>query len=167
MRTHLRPLRPELRRASLSGRLHRARLQGGEDVGFTIVETAITLLIVSIIMGLVFGFITNFFQQSVNVSDTMSGVQQDQTAGEGLLQYLHAAIVILPGSNATTLDASILDGVTSGTNPAASGDLPGGAHRARRTQAGRDVPDLDRRQWRVLPNPTGCAEPELPEHERL
>ncbi len=117
MRTHLRPLRPELRRASLSGRLHRARLQGGEDVGFTIVETAITLLIVSIVMGLVFGFITNFFQQSVNVSDTMSGVQQDQTAGEGLLQYLHAAIVILPGSNATTLDASILDGVTSGTNP--------------------------------------------------
>ncbi len=67
----------------------------------------------SIIIGLVLGFVTNLFQQSINVRDTMAGVQQDQTAGEGLLQYLHGAIVILPGSNATTLDASILDGVTS------------------------------------------------------
>ena len=43
----------------------------------------------------------------------MTGVQQDQTAGQALMQYLHAAIVILPGSNATTLNASILAGVNS------------------------------------------------------
>lgn len=115
MRAQLSTLRSELRRASLSGRFHRARPEEGGDVGFTVVETVITLFIVSIVMGLVLGFITNFLQQSTNVRDTMSGVQQDQTAGEGLLQYLHAAIVILPGSNATTIDASILEGVTSGT----------------------------------------------------
>jgi prepilin-type N-terminal cleavage/methylation domain-containing protein len=101
---------------SLLGRAHRARLQRSQDDGgFTIVESVVTLAIVSIVIGLVLGYVTNLFQQSTNVGDTMAGVQQDQTAGEGLLQYLHAAIVILPGSNATTLDASILDGVTSGT----------------------------------------------------
>jgi hypothetical protein len=69
----------------------------------------------SVVVALVFSFMTNLLRQSTDVQDTMSGVQQDQTAGEGLLQYLHAAIVVLPGSNATTLDASILDGVSSGT----------------------------------------------------
>ena len=93
------------RSASPAGRFHPARLRRRQDDGFTIVETIITLAIVSIIIGLVLGFVTNLFQQSINVRDTMAGVQQDQTAGEGLLQYLHGAIVILPGSNATTLDA--------------------------------------------------------------
>jgi type II secretory pathway pseudopilin PulG len=119
------------RRTSPAGRFHRARLRRGQDDGFTIVETVITLLIMSIVVGLVLGFMTNLLQQSTNVRDTMAGVQQDQTAGEGLLQYLHAAIVILPGSNATTLDASILDGDPSGTPQTATFQAeyiaPGGA----------------------------------------
>lgn len=117
MRVRLKPDRGRLPgEISWLGRAHRARLQRShDDGGFTIVESVVTLLIVTVVIGLVLGYVTNLFQQSTNVGDTMAGVQQDQTAGEGLLQYLHAAIVILPGSNATTLDASILDGESSGT----------------------------------------------------
>ncbi len=106
-----------LGRAPASGRVRRARQQASEDDGFTIVETLVTLLVVSVVVGLVLGFVTNLVQQSTNVRDTMAGVQQDQTAGEGLLQYLHSSIVVLPGSNATTLETSILAGVSSGGTP--------------------------------------------------
>ena len=74
-------------------------------------------MVVSIILTLILGFVTNLVQQSTNVRDTMTGVQQDQTAGEALLQYLHGTIVILPGSTATTLNASILAGVNSTSVP--------------------------------------------------
>ncbi len=75
------------------------------------------MLVASVVLGLVLGFVTNLLQQSTNVRDTMAGVQQDQTAGEGLLQYLHSTIVVLPGSNARTLNASILAGVNSSSAP--------------------------------------------------
>lgn len=94
-----------------------SRRSGGEEGegGFTIAEMAVTLLVTSIIIVLAFGFVTNLLQQATNVRDTMQGVQQDQTAGEGLLQFLHSAIDVLSGSNATTLNASILAGVSSET----------------------------------------------------
>jgi type II secretory pathway pseudopilin PulG len=91
----------------------RRQLECKGESGFTIVETLVTLVVVSLILSLILGFLTNLVQQSTNVSDTMRGVQQDQTAGEALLQYLHGTIVILPGSSATVLNASILAGVSS------------------------------------------------------
>ena len=81
----------------------------------------VTLVIVSLIIPVALMLVTNIFQQSQNVHDTILGVQQDQTAGQSLLQYLHATIVVLPGSNATTLNASILAGVnSSGTTQTAT-----------------------------------------------
>ncbi len=99
--------------AALRRYRHRDRIHEGEDEGFTLIETLVTLVIISVIVPIVLALVTNLFQQSQNVHDTMTGVQQDQTAGQALMQYLHAAIVILPGSNATTLNASILAGVNS------------------------------------------------------
>ena len=107
----------EASRASLSTILHPARRQAEGDDGFTIMEMVVTMLILSIIVALIMAFMTNLFQQATNVRDTMSGVQQDQTAGEGLLKYLHSTIAVLPGSNATTLDASILAGVNGSSTP--------------------------------------------------
>lgn len=92
-------------------RLEPARHRRDRDEGFSLVELAVTLLIVAIVIPLAFGLIKNLLQQSQNVHDTIAGLQQDQTAGESLLQYLHGTIVILPGSNATALNASILAGV--------------------------------------------------------
>ena len=78
----------------------------------------------------------------------MQGVQQDQTAGEGLLQYLHAAIVVLPGSNATTLNASILAGVTRAAD-STDGDLPGTAHATPATPSSTppSTTSLSARRW--------------------
>jgi hypothetical protein len=123
------PLRSALgsrldQRGALARRLEQARAQRGGDEGVTIVEMLVTLLILSAIIPVALLLITNIFQQSQNVHDTMLGVQQDQTAGQSLLQYLHATIVVLPGSNATTLNASILAGVNS------SGTLIGTPHTA-------------------------------------
>ena len=79
----------------------------------------VSLVIVSVIIPVALLLVTNIFQQSQNVHDTILGVQQDQTAGQALVQYLHATIVVLPGSNATTLNASLLAGVnSSGTQTA-------------------------------------------------
>src|ERR1017187_1652005 len=109
--------RPTLKGASLMGRLHRARAQSEPEGGFTIMETVVTMAIVTAILAIVLGVVTNLFQQGQNVKDTITGVQQDQTAGQALTQYLHSAIVILPGSSATTLKASILAGINSSDTP--------------------------------------------------
>lgn len=85
-----------------------------DEDGFTIVEMVVAMLVLSVISVLSFAFITNILQQATNVRDTMQGVQQDQTAGEGMLQYLHAATDVLSGSNANTLNVSLLAGVVSG-----------------------------------------------------
>jgi hypothetical protein len=103
--------------ASLSGRFHAARARREDEGGFTIVETVVTMAIVTAILGIVLGVVTNLFQQSQNVRDTVTGVQQDQTAGQALTQYLHSTIVVLPGSDATTLNASILAGINSSDVP--------------------------------------------------
>ncbi len=80
-------------------------------------EMVVTLLIVAVVLPLTLGLVRNLMQQSQNVHDTIVGVQQSQTAGEALLKYLHGTEVILPGSNATTLNASILAGADSTSTP--------------------------------------------------
>ncbi|MGA2528184.1 MAG: Ig-like domain repeat protein [Acidimicrobiales bacterium] len=87
---------------------------GARDEGYTMIEVLVTMFVLSIIVVFALGFMTNLLQQATNVHDTMQGVQQDQTASEGLLQYLHAANDVLYGSNATTLVANISAGVVSG-----------------------------------------------------
>jgi len=103
---------PQLWRASSARRL-RARVRRDGEGGFTLIEMVVTLFIVSLIIPVTLAIVTNLFQQSQDLHDTMTGVQQDQIAGEALVQYLHSTIVILPGSNATTLKASLLAGVNS------------------------------------------------------
>jgi prepilin-type N-terminal cleavage/methylation domain-containing protein len=87
------------------------RRRGEDEAGFTLIEVMVALFVSALIMTSVFGLIRNLVQQSMNVNATMLGVEQDQTAGEGLAQFLHATVAILPGSNATTLNANILAGV--------------------------------------------------------
>jgi hypothetical protein len=77
----------------------------------------VVLAIMTAIVGVILGVVTNLFTQSQVVHDTVLGVQQDQIAGVALTQYLHSTIVILPGSNATTLNASILAGITASDTP--------------------------------------------------
>jgi hypothetical protein len=106
-------------RDAFARRVELVHARRGEEDGLTIVETLVSLVIVSVVIPVALLLVTNIFQQSQNVHDTILGVQQDQTAGQALLQYLHAAIVVLPGSNATTLNASLLAGVnSSGTQTA-------------------------------------------------
>src|ERR1700693_5702206 len=77
-----RSLAPSPAPVSPAGRLRRARPQG-QDEGFTLIETLVSMVILTIIIGLLLGFITNIAQQSTNVRDTMFGVRQDQIAGAG------------------------------------------------------------------------------------
>ncbi len=109
--------RPRSSAATISGRFHRARAHRELEGGFTLVEMTVALAIVTTIVGVILGVVTNLFTQSQVVHDTVLGVQQDQVAGVALTQYLHSTIVILPGSNATTLKASILAGINSSDTP--------------------------------------------------
>jgi prepilin-type N-terminal cleavage/methylation domain-containing protein len=113
--------------------------RGSSEAGFTLIEIIVVLLVVGLIMTPILSLIRTLVQQSVNVNDTMLGVEQDQTAGEGLAQFLHATVAILPGSNATTLNANILAGVCpSGSSYCTSGTPESSTLRA------------------VLKNPTNC-----------
>ncbi len=79
----------------------------------TLIEMVVVVLITAIIFPLVLGLVVGLVEGTADVHDTMSGVQQDQTAGEALLEYLHGTTVILTGSDATTLNATILVGLDS------------------------------------------------------
>lgn len=92
-----------------------ARTRADRDGGFTFVEMVVTLLVVAIVVPLAYGLVGNISQQSVDLHDTILGLQQDQTAGDALLQYLHGAVTVLPGSDATTLDATIEAGYNTAT----------------------------------------------------
>jgi len=89
----------------------------GDDSGFTLVEMLVTMAVMAIIVPVIYGLIGNLSQQSVDLHDTMLGLQQDQTAGNSLLEYLHGAVTVLPGSTPTTLIATIEAGfnTTTGT----------------------------------------------------
>lgn len=92
---------------------HRAGAQRRDDNGFTLIEMLVAAGVVAIIVPVILLAVVSLVRGSSNVHNTMTGVQQDEVAGDALLQYLHGATVILPGSNATTLMASILLGVNS------------------------------------------------------
>lgn len=79
-----------------------------------------TMMIVVTAVPIALTTIRALVRQSADVQGTIAGVQQDQTASSALLQYLHGATTILAGSNATTLDASVLFGVSSGVPQTAS-----------------------------------------------
>jgi prepilin-type N-terminal cleavage/methylation domain-containing protein len=102
---------------SVLARLESSDRGGQDEAGFTLIELMVTLAVLALIVGLLMGFIVELVQQSTNVRETMLGVEQDQIAGEGLVQYLHAATVVLPGSNATALEVSILAGEDSTDTP--------------------------------------------------
>ena len=102
---------------AMMGRFRRVQARRSQEGGFTLVETVVTMAIITAVLAIVLGVITNLPQQSQNVRDTMTGVQQDQTAGQALTQYLHSTTVVLPGSSATTLNASILAGINASDAP--------------------------------------------------
>lgn len=101
-------------------RAQRRRPQG--DGGFTLIELLVAMAVLAIIVPVIFGLIENLSQQSVDLHDTVLGLKQDQTAGNALLEYLHGAVTVLPGSTQTTLVASIEAGynTTTGTQDIAT-----------------------------------------------
>ncbi|MDA8291340.1 MAG: prepilin-type N-terminal cleavage/methylation domain-containing protein [Actinomycetota bacterium] len=109
-----RPSAPHLGRP-----LRRARRGDG---GFTFIELLVAMAVLAIIVPVIYGLIGNLSQQSVDLHDTMLGLKQDQTAGNALLEYLHGAVTVLPGSTPTTLIASIEAGynTTTGTQDIAT-----------------------------------------------
>lgn len=80
------------------------------------IELLVTMAATAVIIPIMLGFILGVIRGSSQVSATVTGVQQDQTASAALLTYLHGASVILPGSDATYLSATILAGTSSSSS---------------------------------------------------
>jgi len=94
----------------------RTRAAGRGDAGFTFIEMLVAMAVLAIIVPVIYGLIGNLSQQSVDLHDTMLGLKQDQTAGNALLEYLHGAVTVLPGSTPTTLIASVEAGYNTTTS---------------------------------------------------
>lgn len=94
-------------------RLRRGRPRRG-DAGFTFIELVVAMAIAGIVLPAFFMLARNLNQQSVAIGDTVTAVQQGQTAAEALYPILHSATTVLAGSNATTLCARAFNGYDQG-----------------------------------------------------
>jgi hypothetical protein len=94
------------------------RKRRGES-GFSVVEMAVTLIVLAIIFGLTTGLIIGLQQQQVNVRATTSGVQQSQLAASEMIQYLRATSAVIVNPSSATVrpnDGPDLDDVTVTAN---------------------------------------------------
>ncbi|HUZ22064.1 MAG TPA: Ig-like domain repeat protein [Acidimicrobiales bacterium] len=75
----------------------------------------VTLLVFAIVIPIAFGTIRNLVQQSTNVQDLVGSMQQDQVAGQALLQYLHSAYSVASSSTSSSLSANLEVGYSTVT----------------------------------------------------
>jgi prepilin-type N-terminal cleavage/methylation domain-containing protein len=98
-----------------------ARRRPPRDAGFGLVEMLIAMLVLSIIVPVAYGAIRNLTEQRASVNHLVESMEQDETAGQTLVQYLHAATNIAPVSTSSSLVAVLDDGYST------TGAAPGGA----------------------------------------
>jgi len=75
----------------------------------------VTLLVTAIILPIVFSLIADLMSQTQSETRSTAAMAQEENAGQWLLQYLHGAVRVLPGSTATTLDVEIENGTDQQT----------------------------------------------------
>ena len=82
------------RRARLAAWCHRARLARRADVdaGFTLVETALTVLVVAVVLAAAFPTVPLFFNEETSVQNTYQSVDQLVLASEVVTRYIHEAV---------------------------------------------------------------------------
>jgi hypothetical protein len=78
-----------------------------------LVELIVTLLVFSIVIPIAFGAIRNLVQQSTNIHDLVDSMQQDQVAGQTLLQYLHTVYSVSSSSTSSSLNANLEAGYST------------------------------------------------------
>jgi hypothetical protein len=72
-------------------------------------------VVTSLLIGIIYGLINGLFGQTQSQQRTVSAVQQEETTSQILLTALHGIVLVLDGSNATTLYAEIETGIESPT----------------------------------------------------
>jgi prepilin-type N-terminal cleavage/methylation domain-containing protein len=99
-----RPSAPPRRRngrAQAAGKSHDV-----DESGFTIIELLLSVLILSIIIGLSTTTVRMFYAQSANVQNTYAATNQVLLASEILTEYTHDGVASCPAPTATPGDAA-------------------------------------------------------------
>jgi prepilin-type N-terminal cleavage/methylation domain-containing protein len=78
----------------------------GDESGFTLIEMLLSVLILSIIIGLSTSTVRMFYTQSADVQNTFVVTNQVILASEALTQYTHDAVASCPGPTATPSDSA-------------------------------------------------------------
>jgi prepilin-type N-terminal cleavage/methylation domain-containing protein len=76
----------------------------GDESGFTIIELLLSVLILSIIIGLSTSTVRMFYTQSADVQNTFVVTNQVLLASEILTEYTHDGVASCPGSSMTPSD---------------------------------------------------------------
>jgi prepilin-type N-terminal cleavage/methylation domain-containing protein len=79
---------------------------GGDESGFTIIELLLSVLILSIIIGLSTSTVRMFYTQSADVQNTFAVTNQVLLASEVLTEYTHDGVASCPGPSMTPSDAA-------------------------------------------------------------
>jgi type II secretory pathway pseudopilin PulG len=103
-----------LRRQESRGDVPKRGDDGGES-GFTIVELLLSVLILSIIIGLSTSTVRMFYTQSADVQNTFAVTNQVLLASEILTEYTHDGVASCPGPSMTPSDG--LCNATNGEYP--------------------------------------------------
>jgi len=77
-----------------------------DEDGYTLVEMAITVLVMAIVLAAAFPVIPVFFRESTTVQNTYSAVDQLVLASEVATRFIHEAVDPAPGSASPFLSAS-------------------------------------------------------------
>jgi prepilin-type N-terminal cleavage/methylation domain-containing protein len=100
-------------------RAHGARKSNeGDERGFTIIELLLSVLILSIIIGLSTSTVRMFYAQSADVQGTFAATNQVLLASEILTEYIHDGVASCPSSTATPSDSACT--ATNGEYPFAA-----------------------------------------------
>lgn len=94
------------------------RADARSDAGFSLVEMLIAMFVFAIIVPIAFGAMRNLTEQSVATNHLALSMEQDQTAGQSLVQFLHTATVVEPSSTASSLSAEVATGFEAATGTA-------------------------------------------------
>jgi type II secretory pathway pseudopilin PulG len=85
---------------------------GHSDAGFTLVETALTVLVMAIVLAAAFPTVSLFFGEETAVQNTYSAVDQLVLASEVATRYIHEAVDSSPASPATPFVSASANAVT-------------------------------------------------------
>jgi prepilin-type N-terminal cleavage/methylation domain-containing protein len=88
----------------------------GHDDGFTLIETAMTCVIMAIILAIAFPTVPLFFGEETSVQNTFGAVDQLVLASETVTRFVHEAVDASPNPPATPFVSASGNAVTFTTN---------------------------------------------------